>query len=83
MPDPQGLHWLLTGEFLFAAETGEADYTQELPAAQTASPHEMFVTCHDVPDGFDHGGKGRDVRLAVFPHRLPYHQPAGQSKGQV
>lgn len=27
LPDPQGLHWLLTGEFLFAAETGVADYT--------------------------------------------------------
>jgi len=27
LPDPQGLHWLLTGEFLFAVETGAADYT--------------------------------------------------------
>ena len=26
LPDPQGLHWLLTGEFLLAVETGAADY---------------------------------------------------------
>lgn len=43
----------------------------------------FFFTCHNVSDGFDEGSKGRDVRLAVLPHWLPYYQAAGQSEGQV
>lgn len=42
-----------------------------------------FFTCHNVSDGFDECSKGRDVRLAVLPHWLPYYQTTGQSEGQV
>lgn len=44
----------------------------------------LFIpTCYNVSDWFDERGEGGDVGLPVLPHRLPYHQAAGQSKGQV
>lgn len=43
----------------------------------------MGFTCHYVSHGFDERGEGRDVRLPVLPHRLPYDQAAGQSEGQI
>lgn len=43
----------------------------------------FFFTCHYVSDWFDECSKGRDVRLAVLPHWLPYYQTTGQPEGQI
>lgn len=77
LADPLGLHWLFTGEFLFAVE--RADYkfiTIKLVHAdifRVHPPHPPPLTCHNVSDGFDEQGEGGDVGLAVLPHGLPYY----------
>lgn len=78
---PPGLHWLLTGEFLFAVEGTEIERTT-IKHVPTLPPLPL-PTCHDVSGGFDECGEGGDVGLAVLPHGLPYHQTAGQAEGQI
>lgn len=82
LAEPPGLHWLLTGEFLFAVERTEVEgiMMQQSPTPLLKGPP---PTCHNVSDGFDERGEGGDVGLAVLPHGLPYHQTAGQTEGQI
>lgn len=88
LADPQGLHWLLTGELRLAAKTMaqvhkfHKNITWVLFFSITL--FQIFIpTCDNVPDWFDEGGEGWNVRLPVLPHWLPDDEATGQPEGQI